>query len=143
MASTHKTLRIPEATMKQLRARVDESTGVNLSESLRRQLNRYFSLLTSARLRLQNQFTAEELTNLCQLGNGTMFGDTSEFEIGLRANAEDALPEEVPYPNALPSLRKKLNNLERIEHAALVDAVERYWSRTGAGKQTDPARILE
>jgi hypothetical protein len=59
-------------------------------------------------------------------------------------NVEDATPEEAGCEeNVRLGLVDKLHRLELHEHAALVDAVERYWNAVSCAVPVDPARILD
>ena len=140
MTSARTTIRIPDELTDKLTARVNPASGGGISEALRESLSRYFELLSRGRNSIRDRFAVEELTNLCQLGNGTIHDVHME---GLRWNADDALPKEVPYPDDLQSLRDKLSTLTLHEHAALVDAVERYWRASGTGMTIDISRILD
>lgn len=128
--------RCPEDLMAQVSARGDQ-----LSDALRQSLERYFRLLEEARAELRELLTGEDLGNIAALTNATWF-EARTLE-GVLWNAEDALQYEVPYPDALPSLRIKLAGLTLCQHAALVDAAERFWRAVGMGVRVDPATMLE
>jgi hypothetical protein len=126
----------PEQIEREIRARGD------LSESLRESLNRYFYLLNRGRSELLGVFDADELTALCTIGNGTIF-EPHSIE-GLMWNIEDAIPgTEIELTNKQKTaLVAKLKAMPLHQHAALVDAVERFWRAVGTGMQVDPRSIL-
>ena len=141
MTSKKTTCRIPDELLEHLSARAEPGYTGGISEALRESLSRYFTLLDRARANLQGRFNAEELANICQLGNATWF-EAHSLD-GLSLDADDALEDEVPCPEALVSVREKLQQLTLTEHAALVDAVERYWRACGTGMQIDISHLLD
>ncbi len=116
--------------------------GDTLSDGVRECLGRYFALLAESRHRLRIVLTDRDLLAACALGNGTWF-DSNSLD-GLLANAEDALPNEAGgiAISELQSLREKLRGLNLADHAALADAVERFWRAVGMGMSVDPGTIL-
>lgn len=140
MTSRRSSFLIPEEIADQLGARTDSSVG-GVSGTLREILGRYFAILADGRRRLSEVLTNEELVDAVSLGNGTIYQPHTLD--GILADAQDAEAHEVPYPEALPSLRDKLSRASLGEHAALVDAVERYWIAHSTGMQVDRRAILE
>ena len=126
----------PEEITREIRARGD------LSESLRECLGRYFYLLSRGRAELADVFTADELTALCAVANGTVFAPHN-IE-GLRWNIEGSEPgvEIQLTVEQKSTLIAKLNAMPLHQHAALVDAVERFWRAISTGMQINPATIL-
>lgn len=133
---------IPDDLLQQADARGDG----NLSDGIRQSLGRYFYLLSRSRARLREiGFSPEELADLAQVGNGTVwYPETIE---GLLWNLEDSLPHELPhelpYPEAREALIAKLRTLTLTDHAALVDCVERWWRAVGLGVNIEIASMLE
>ena len=138
----------PEEITREIRARGD------LSESLRECLGRYFYLLSRGRAELADVFTADELTALCAVANGTVFAPHNIEGLrwnfaphnieGLRWNIEGSEPgvEIQLTVEQKSTLIAKLNAMPLHQHAALVDAVERFWRAISTGMQINPATIL-
>ena len=107
-----------------LRKRIDEC-GNGATNTL----NRYFAALAEARKKLIAKFSANECGLIVDACCSTLFNDV----IGVRAipdTVEDAIAFE--YLDVIwgvdgRDLVEKLNALNFIERAALVDAIERWW----------------
>jgi len=142
MTSRQASFRMPKHLITELQARTDAAFGGGVSEALREALSRYFELLSQGRRSLRERpWTPDDLANLIALGATTSFGASSLT--GLLDNAIDALPDEVPCPASLDSTRDRLRMLELVEHAALVDCVERFRQAVRRGFTVEPARLLE
>lgn len=101
----------------------DFGNGVNNA------LNRYFAALAEARKKLITKFSANECGLMVDACCSTLFDDASgvrEFPYQI----EDAIAFEyldVKWGVDGRELVEKLNALNFIERAALVDAIERWW----------------
>ncbi len=140
----HISLRLPDALATQLDARSEPGRG-GLSEAVRESLKRYFYLLDISRREIQDQFTGGEISLLADVCNGTMF--ESHTLSGVLADAEDA--EDAYYDKwgvDRKVLLSKLNALTLCQQAALVDAIERFWTRVATVRsleQPQPNELLK
>lgn len=125
----------PEHLIRELQARDD-----SLSEALREATARYFRLLSRARDEIRGRFSEEELTVLARVASTTVW--TPETLDGLIWSLEAALDCEVEECERA-ALLEKLQRLTLTQHAALVDALERFWLAVGTGKPVEVACILE
>ena len=125
----------PEDIIRAISAR-----GATLSDALRESLARYLYLIERARAEIRNTFEPGELIVLARVSNGTLFqAHTLE---GLTWNVEDAADDEVAECDR-PALLTKLRGLTLTQHAALVDALERYWRAVPLSPGVDILRILD
>lgn len=136
----------PETLHKQILLRVpiertSEKQG-GLSEAIRESLDRYYTLIDQARAGLQGKFTEAELGVLIDLSNGTIF-EAHSLD-GLLANAEDCGPDGTweKWGADEKTLLKKLKGLTLTEHAALVDACERWWRASVMGYLPKASELL-
>lgn len=119
--------RVPEAAS----ARTGERSGI-ISEAL----ERYFYMLARASAGLRGILSREEVSLVADACNGTLWQSWSvphlaaEIQDAVRL---DALDEKWGVDG--PSLIAKLQALDIASIYALVDAVERYWSRVEQGCQ--------
>jgi len=116
--------------------------GETLSDGVRDSLERYYYLLERSRTQMAELFDRDELVALCAVGNGTLF-EAHTIE-GLLWNMEDAIAgEEIELSeDQKAALLDKLRGLTLTQHAALVDAVERFWRAKRLGVCVDPGTIL-
>jgi hypothetical protein len=128
---------IPQQLLPTLRQR-DE----NLSEAIRESLSRYFAMLDRARHNLRGRLTDDELTAIATISNGTIF-EPHTLE-GILWNLQDANEAECLFDDTRRTeLVAKLDSMSLLEHAALVDAVERFWRAVGTGMSVDATKILD
>jgi len=110
--------------LKALQERNSNDDG-SLSQTAKRDLSRYYALLDSISIDL----TEAEFNLLCDLCNGTMFG---EFEL---SPAKCLVAELLSGGKALASkwgghynqLLAKAQNWNNLEGAFVVDSIERFW----------------
>jgi hypothetical protein len=137
----------PEELQKQLLLRVPtERTGDNkggLSEAIRESLDRYYALIDQARQGLQGKFTEAELGVIIDTSNGTMF-EVHSLE-GILFNAQDCAPDGTweKWGADEKTLLAKLEALTLTDHAALVDAVERWWRANSHGYTPEIGQLLK
>lgn len=134
-------VRLPDQLLNELVKRERAGFRGSMSAAIREALERYFEILADGRRSVRERFDEQDCANLLALANGTMFEGSSLR--GLLWNAQDAVDEDVPYPDALPALREKLTQLSIAEHAALVDACERWWHTHARGVRVEPSALLE
>jgi hypothetical protein len=124
----------------QLLAEISERGTV--SEVIRESLERYYYLLARARAGLAGRFTAGELGLLCDLSNGTIWQawslDMSSAQV---EDAGEASWDKWGVDSK--ALVAKLNGLSLVEHAALIDATERFWQANGTDAQSAIEKVLE
>jgi len=137
----------PKELQKQILLRVptertSEKQG-GLSEAIRESLDRYYTLINQARLNLQNKFTHAELGVIIDISNSTVF-EAHSLQ-GILYNAQDCAPDGTweKWGADEKTLLAKLEALTLTEHAALVDAVERWWRATAMGYQPDIEQLLK
>ena len=127
----------PEEIVSQITAR-----GADFSDSIRESLSRYYALVNDARQGLQGRFTEAELGLLADISNSTYF-EAHSLQ-GLLWNAQDCGPDgswEKWGVNEKEML-EKLKTLTLTEHAALVDACERWWAAVSKGFQPEIKQLL-
>ena len=116
----------------------DDETGKRLSETARRDLERYYTLL---RMSLPT-FTVAEASLLCDAMNGTI---TEPHTASLLwANVADALDDGLAEKWDVDgeALVRRLRALSPFEQLAVADACERFWRRVGSGSGATPAEML-
>lgn len=129
---------LPENVMSQLKARG------TISESAREALDRYFAMIDHERQKLDDKFTAGELSLMADYSNGSMYTTQAGLPLGLLANAEDT--EDVIYDKwgvDRKTLLDKLRSLSVCQEAALVDAIERFWAAVTHMPGVDPGDLLK
>lgn len=128
-------LRAPDHLVAQVKARGD------VSESVRTGLERYYHMLERGRATLRDVLTGPELSLLADVCNGTLW---EPHTLAMApANVADAGPEVAEKWGVDPAaLVTKLEGVSLSEHAALVDAIERFWAATSTGMPVDPAQML-
>lgn len=137
----------PEELQKQILSRVPtERTGerqAGLSEAIRESLTRYYALIDQARKGLEGRFANAELGVIIDISNGTMF-EVHSLE-GILFNAQDCGPDGTweKWGADEKTLLAKLGALTLTEHAALVDACERWWRAVGHGFQLEIGQLLK
>jgi len=137
MTSEKLDIRMPPELIAAAKAR-----GENLSEGVRSCVTRYLYLLERGRSDLRVLLTDDEKIVLVRLGNATAFRDDS-LE-ALAWNIEDAYDYEAGCSeDERLALVAKLHGLSLHHHAALVDAVERFWRANSLGVPVDPVRMLD
>ncbi len=116
----------------------DRSSIVNTS------LERYFAILSRARRRLADLLSDQEMGLILDVLNGTLFSDTISLQL-VYGEIEDSLPDGYAEKWEVdgPALVEKLRTLTYPENVALVDAVERWWSRVAAGEQPGHGEALK
>ena len=107
----------------------DDATGKLLSETARRDLERYYSLL---RVSLP-QFSTGEALLICDAMNGTITEPhTASLVWAVVADAlEDGLAEKWHVDGE--ALVKRLRSLTPFEQLAVADACERFWRLVSSG----------
>lgn len=139
MAAMSKRIQVwfPEDVLNQINAR-----GRDFSDPIRESLSRYFALIDDSRKGLQGKFTKEELGLLIDISNGTIFEARSLR--GLLCNAQDCAPDGTweKWGADENVLLDKLEALTLTDHAALVDACERWWHRIGEDEQLSVEDLL-
>jgi hypothetical protein len=122
--------------------RTSEKQG-GLSEAIRESLDRYYTLIDQARLGLQNRFAEPELGVIIDISNGTIF-EAHSLQ-GILFNAQDCAPDGTweKWGADEKTLLTKLEGLTLTEHAALVDACERWWRATSMGYQPEIGQLLK
>ena len=143
MANIH--LRVPDDLLSKIELRSDPARG-GISEAIRESLSRYYYLLDYERLKMQDIFTAEELSLMVDLCNGTVFQPHTVINgvSGNVADAEDFYFEK--WKCDRKELLAKLDKLMPCQHFALVDAIERFWAeiaRSPSLEQPKPWEILK
>jgi hypothetical protein len=111
------------------------------STTINRSLDRYFAILDAARRRLAVLLDDQEMGLILDVLNGTLFAEPFsiqlvEHEIADALTERDLLGEGYAEKWKVigPELVGKLLGLTYPEQVALVDAVERWWNRVGAGE---------
>ncbi len=140
MSSRKIDVRLPDQLIDELVKRERPGFRGSMSAAVRESLERYFAIIQDGRRSIRDRFDECDCANLLSLSNGTVT-DSSSLR-GLLWNAQDAADEDVPYPDALPELRDKLAQLNIAEHAALVDACERWWDVHARGVRMEPSALL-
>jgi len=112
------------------------------SESIREGLERYYYLLERAREQIRPLFTAGECSLLVDTCNGTLFGPITLDCVPL--DVRDVEEERVQkWGVDREALLAKLQGLNLLQHAALVDAIERFWQAASHGFEVDPSLLLK
>jgi len=136
-------VRLPDALIEELDIR---NQSQSLPEVIRESLARYFTLLSHERRMLKPKFSPGELSLLADICNGTMFPDNM-IPLGLLADAEDAEQEYYSkWGVDRAGLLSKLRALTPCQEAALVDAVERFWTAVSTRptlEQPQPGKLLD
>ena len=109
--------------------------GGERSTTLNRSLDRYFEILNAARRRLAVLFDDQEMGLILDVLNGTLFAEPFSIQL-VEHEIADALGEGYAEKWKVdgPELVAKLRGLSYAESVALVDTVERWWNRVGAGE---------
>jgi hypothetical protein len=137
----------PDELKNKLQLRVPtERTSDNrggLSEAIRESLDRYYALIDQARTGLEGKFTNAELGVIVDISNSTIF-EAHSLE-GILFNAQDCAPDGTweKWGADEKTLLSKLEALTLTEHAALVDACERWWRAIGHGFQPEIGQLLK
>lgn len=137
----------PEELQKQILSRVptervgERQTG--LSEAIRESLSRYYALIDQARQGLDGGFTNAELGVIVDISNGTAF-EAHSLQ-GILFNAQDCAPDGTweKWGADEATTLGKLRGLTLTEHAALVDACERWWRAVGHGFTPEIGQLLK
>ena len=128
-------LRAPDNLISQIKAR-----GA-VSDAIRTGLERYYYLLWQSRIQVRALLTDAELSLIADVCNGTLWEPWSLSLIA--ANVEEANPATFErWGVDRDALLAKLADLSQTDCAALVDAIERFWSAAGTGIPVDPANLL-
>ena len=131
---------IPPDLREQIASRGDQSTVI------RESLERYYMLIRRELPLLRANFTLSELALIANACNGTLFD--SRGIPHLADDIEDSIQmdhTDIFYAVDGIALLDQLRALDPAATHALVDAVERYWHRIGAGEDPPPRveEILE
>jgi len=127
---------LPDALLEQIKQRGEKT------ESIRVALERYFYTIDRSRRSIQEVFTAEECSLILDTCNGTWFEPHSLDGVPLEIqDVEESRMEHWGVDRA--GLLAKLQGLTLAQHAALVDAIERWWRAAGTGIQINPGDLLK
>ncbi len=115
----------------------------NLSGTISKHLSRYIEALRRERTALRDQLSAEEIGLLCDVCNGSLF-EAHTIPL-LYAEVKDSLADGYAEKWQVdgPALVTKLRALSYIQDAALVDAIERWWSGPYAAERPSYADVLK
>ena len=139
-------LRIPEDLLAEIDRRSEpEERRTGRSDTLRRELSRWYDLLAHTRRELRRQLTPGELWVVAAVTNGWYTkGDTIPItNPALAWEVEEWLRDQDP-PEGVdgPALVRKLTDLNTAERAALLDAAERFWLRHSQGGAAGAPGVL-
>lgn len=120
-----------------------KARGSDFSDSIRESLSRYYALIEHARQGLEGRFTPAELGVIIDTSNSTLF-EAHSIQ-GILFNVQDCAPDGTweKWGANEEELIAKLESLTLTEHAALVDAVERWWQAVGHGFQPEVSQLLK
>jgi|WetSurMetagenome_2_1015567.scaffolds.fasta_scaffold318848_2 hypothetical protein len=141
MPVTKQSVSLMPEIVAQIEQRQDAARG-NFSGTINESLSRYFEMLRRERAALRIQFSGPELALLCDVLNGSLM---QSYSIPLLyAEVEDSVPDGYAEKWQVdgPALAAKLRSLSYGQTAALVDAVERWWSGSYSGERPPFDEIL-
>lgn len=108
----------------------------NRSGTINKSLERYFAVLADARLHLRKILMDSEMAMILDVLNGTGFFDPVAIQLvygEIKDSLIDGYAEKWEVDG--PALVEKLRGLTYAENAALVDAVERWWTMIARGQK--------
>lgn len=118
-----------------------DARGDNRSETIGRDLERYYAALERARKSIN--LTPGECGLILDVCNGTIFEPWSlpALAVSVEYSANDGYGEK--WGCGVGELAEKLRQMSYIENAAIIDAAERWWERVSRGEQPNPAELLK
>lgn len=119
--------------------------GYDRSTVINRSLARYFEIIEVGRRRLAELLSNGEIGLVLDVFNGTLFAEPFSIQM-VPIEVADSLPDGYAEKWKVdgPALVQKLRGLTYAESVALVDCVERWWNRVGAGEsRLKPAEALK
>lgn len=118
----------------EIEKRLDVET--NRSGTINKSLERYFAILADARRHLRGLLSDPEMAMILDVLNGTGFFDPIALQL-VYGEIEDSLIDGYAEKWEVdgPALVEKLRGLTYPENAALVDAVERWWTLIAKGEK--------
>lgn len=132
----------PISLLPDLAAQID-MRGDNFSGTLSRHLERYFAMLDRARREIRAELSDAEASLIIDALNGTLFADTISPAM-LAAEIEDAVGDLAEKWSVDGSaLVKKMQTWSYCKNLAMIDAVERWWRRVGAGENPETGEVLK
>ena len=113
----------------------------NSSEAGRVCLERYFALLERGLAEARNTLTVAEVSLLCDICNGKIFGPHTLLYLSVEAeDAEDGYFDKWSVDRA--ALVGKLQRMSAVAIAATVDAIERFWRAASTGMTVPFTTVL-
>jgi hypothetical protein len=129
-----------DTTLAQIDRRTDSTDHyAGRSSVIGKSLDRYHAILDAHLRVLREKLNDEETGLILDVLNGTLFADTISIGFVWHEIANSLSDGYAAKWNCDGSaLVAKLKSLSYADNAALVDAVERWWNRVGAGENTLP-----
>ena len=133
---------LPTELMAELDARTVPDAGYERLDVLACISARYFDLLNRGRRNLASLFVENELGFMADICNASVIDDTFIELFAFRV--EDAAQDYgLKWEVDSAVLLQKIRSLDRAAMYALVDGIERFWSKRSRGEDTTPADIVE
>lgn len=124
--------------------RLEQHRTTDRSSFINTALDRYLDILERARKHLAEILSDDEMAYILDVCNGTVFANGISIYM-LPLEIEDSIPDGYPEKWKVDgsALAEKLRGLSFGESVALVDAIERWWDRTGEGEQLPFSEALK